>query len=162
MATPDFPENVVTQPSEVVSYVSTTSAQVFSSGQSIGGQIAISGGGFIIGATEASLRDLTIGIQGSQAASLSAYVLRGAASSPSVVSNGSAVSFGSGDAKQVMGPPLVLPPTVLPGGSATVYGQTGIDLVVPSGGQVVLVPSASVTLPAAASSSGVTVGIGLA
>jgi hypothetical protein len=154
------PATVVTQPAEPVSYVSVTSGQIFSSGQSIGGQIAIAGG-FVVGANEASQRHLSVAIEGSQTANLSALILRGAASTASTIANGSAVSIAVGDAKQVMQPPLVMAPSVLPGNLATVYGLTGIDLVVPNGGQVVLFPSANVTMPRA-SSSGVTVGVGIA
>lgn len=137
---------------EGVSYISVTSGQTFASGVSIGGQIPLSGGG--------SVRDFNVSIQGSQTANLSAFFLRGGVSTASVAA-GSAVSFAAADVAQVAGPPVVLPPTVLPGNSGTVYGLTSIDLVVPNGGFVVLTPSATVTL-LGASSSGVTVGAGIA
>lgn len=161
MATPDFPLNVVTNPNEAVTVVSTTSAQVISSGWSIAGPVPLSGG-FVSGASFASLRHLSIDVIGSQSANITATILRGATVS-SVVAAGSAVSFHLADAKRVIGVE-VLAPIPLPGatasGGGTVYRATGLDYVVPNGGQVVIQPSAAMTLPGVATSSGVTVGAG--
>lgn len=157
------PQIVVTQPNEAVTVISTTSAQVISSGWSIAGAVPLSGG-FVSGASFASLRHLSVDVIGSQSANITATILRGATVS-SVVAAGSAVSFHMADAKQVIGQE-VLTPTPLPGaaasGGGTVYRATGLDYVVPNGGQVVIQPSASMTLPGTATSSGVTVGAGVA
>jgi hypothetical protein len=153
----DNPLPVIAAPSESVSVLSTASGAVFSSGQSIGGSIPISGG-FIVGATIASLRHLRVAVAGSQTANITATILSGAVSTASTIANGSAAAIAAVDAGKIIGQE-VLAPVIAPGGSATVYRQTGLDYVVPNGGQVVLTPSATVTV---AASSGVTVGAGLA
>lgn len=157
------PQPVVTQPNEAVTYVSTTSGQVVTSGWSIAGAVALSGG-FVSGASYASLRHLRVDIAGSQSANITATILAGATAS-STVAAGSATSFHMADAKQVIGQE-VLSPVPLAGatasGGATAYRVTGLDYVVPNGGQVVLTAGAAITLPGTATSSGVTVGAGVA
>lgn len=163
MATPDFPLNVVTNPNEAVTVVSTTSAQVISSGWSIAGSVPLSGG-FIARATEASLRHLRVDVLGSQTANITATLLSGTVSTGSVAA-GSTTSIALADVKLVIGQE-VLTPQALPGatasGGGTVYRLTGLDYVVPNGGQVVLTAGAVITLPGSASSSGVTIGTGVA
>lgn len=157
------PVNVVTQPNEAVTVVSTTSAQVISSGWSIAGPVPLSGG-FVSGAIFASLRDLRVDIIGSQTVNITATILSGATAS-STVAAGSATSIHMADAKLVIGQE-VMAAAALPGatasGGATNWRATGLDYVVPVGGQVVYTAGAAMTLPGTATSSGVTVGAGVA
>ena len=141
---------------ELVVAPTVSSGAVYSSGVCIAGAIPLSGG-FISGASAASLRHLSIDLAVSTAQNITATILRGAVSTASTVADHTATSIGAADAGKVIGQE-VLTPQQAPGNAATVYRQTGLDYVVPSGGFIVLTAGGAITMPSA---SGMTVGAGL-
>lgn len=129
---------------------SITSAAVYSSGVCLGAPSTIVNGG--------SLRHLSVDWNTSQTQTISALVLR-AATVSSTLTDHTAASIAAADVGKVIGG-AVLSATVMPGASGTVWSATGIDIVVSSGAQVVLIAGGTMN-SAGAATSGLTVGAGV-
>lgn len=136
---------------EQVSSPSITSGAVYSSGFCLGAPVTISNGG--------SLRDISVGWNTSQTVALSCLVLRGSCSTATTLLDHSAANIAVGDAGKVIGA-VTLTSGIIPGASGTTWLATGVDIVVSSGAQIVLIAGGTMN-SAGGATSGLTVGAGI-
>lgn len=128
-----------------------TSGAVYSSGMCLGAPVTITNGG--------SLRDISVDWNTSQTSALSGLILRGSPSTATVLLDHSAANIALADAGKVIGP-VTFTSSIIPGASGTNWIATGIDMVVSSGAQIVLIAGGTMN-SAGGTTSGLTIGAGI-
>lgn len=130
---------------------SITSGAVYSSGFCLGAPVTISNGG--------SLRDISVDWNTSQTVALSCLVLRGSCSTATTLLDHSAANIAAADVGKVIGA-VTLTSGIIPGASGTFWIATGVDMVVSSGAQIVLIAGGTMN-SAGGATSGLTIGAGI-